>query len=184
VGLNKELKGNIFNLGERSSADLMRTTQINIAQYIGSHYGGDIIGELETKQQFVAPVPEYPATAKLRQPVYKSMMRGQHLIKTSEAKGATAYRDQRHTNNPPKPEKLDELEEKMFNIDNKILQMMYEQGVDIKVPLDDEEKGGWRLSEKTNRDRVNKHLLNRQKAFVIIIGQCTQQLQDKMHDDP
>ena len=38
TGLNKELEGNIFDLGERSSADLMRTTQIKIAQYIGSLY--------------------------------------------------------------------------------------------------------------------------------------------------
>ncbi len=36
TGLTKELDSNIFNLGERSSADLMRTTQIKIAQYIGS----------------------------------------------------------------------------------------------------------------------------------------------------
>ena len=43
TGLNKELEGNIFDLGERSSADLMRTTQIKIAQYVGSHYGGDIM---------------------------------------------------------------------------------------------------------------------------------------------
>ncbi len=86
--------------------------------------------------------------------------------------------------NPPEPEKLNELEEKMFNIDNEILQMTYEKGVDIKVPLDDEEKGEWRLSEKAYRDRVNKHSLNLQKAIAIIIGQFTQQLQDKMHDDP
>ena len=52
TGLNKELEGNIFDLGERSSADLMRTTQIKIAQYIGSLYGGDIMGELETKTEF------------------------------------------------------------------------------------------------------------------------------------
>ena len=39
TGLNKELEGNIFDLGERSSADLMRNTQIKIAQYIGSMYG-------------------------------------------------------------------------------------------------------------------------------------------------
>ncbi len=63
TGLNKELEGNIFDLGERSSADLMRTTQIKIAQYIGSLYGGDIMGELETKTEFIAPAPDYPATA-------------------------------------------------------------------------------------------------------------------------
>ena len=63
TGLNKELEGNIFDLGERSSADLMRNTQIKIAQYIGSMYGGDIMGELETKKEFVTPPTEYPLTA-------------------------------------------------------------------------------------------------------------------------
>ncbi len=43
--LNKPLKGNIFNLGERSSADLMRVTQIKIDQYVGSQYGRDIMGK-------------------------------------------------------------------------------------------------------------------------------------------
>ena len=63
TGLNKELEGNIFDLGERSSADLMRNTQIKIAQFIGSIYGGDIMGKLETKKEFVTPPMEYPLTA-------------------------------------------------------------------------------------------------------------------------
>ena len=75
TGLNKELKGNIFDLGERSSADLMRTTQIKIAQYIGSLYGGDIMGELETKTEFVAVPPEFPQTAKDKQAGYETMIR-------------------------------------------------------------------------------------------------------------
>ena len=45
TGLNKELESNIFDLGEGSSADLMQTTQIKIAQYIGSLYKGDVMGE-------------------------------------------------------------------------------------------------------------------------------------------
>ena len=77
TGLNKELKGNIFDLGERSSADLMRTTQIKIAQYIGSLYGGDIMGELETKKEFVAPTPDYPQSAKQKQAGYENMIRAQ-----------------------------------------------------------------------------------------------------------
>ena len=63
TGLTKELDSNIFDLGERSSANLMRTTQIKIAQYIGSFYGGDIMGELDTKTEFVTPAPTYPETA-------------------------------------------------------------------------------------------------------------------------
>ena len=75
TGLKKELEGNIFDLGERSSADLMRTTQIKIAQYIGSMYGGDIMGELETKTEFVTPTPEYPQSAKAKQAGYETMIR-------------------------------------------------------------------------------------------------------------
>ena len=63
TGLNKELKGNIFDLCKRLSTNLMHTMQIKIAQYIGSLYGGDIVEELETKTEFIAPTPDYPATA-------------------------------------------------------------------------------------------------------------------------
>lgn len=59
MGLKKELEGNIFDLRERSSANLMRVTQIKIAQYVGSLYSGDIMGELETKKEFITPKPDY-----------------------------------------------------------------------------------------------------------------------------
>ena len=58
VGLNKELEGNVFDLGKRLSADLLQTTQIKIAQYIGSQYRDDIMGELEMKKEFVASLPQ------------------------------------------------------------------------------------------------------------------------------
>ncbi len=74
VGLNKELEGNIFDLGGRSSADLMHTTQIKISQYVGSQYGGDIMSELETKKEFVAPSPAYPTTAVARQLDYDRLI--------------------------------------------------------------------------------------------------------------
>jgi hypothetical protein len=77
TGLTEELEGHIFDLGERESADLMRTTQIKIAQYIGTLYGGDIMGELETKTEFVAPSPKYPSSAVARQPNYEAMIRSQ-----------------------------------------------------------------------------------------------------------
>ena len=37
--------------------------------------------------------------------------------------------------------------------------------------------------QKIISERVQKHLLNQQKAFAIILGQCTQRLQDKMHNN-
>jgi hypothetical protein len=38
------------------------TDNKKITQYLGSMYGGDIMGELETKKEFVAPPTEYPLT--------------------------------------------------------------------------------------------------------------------------
>ena len=71
----------------------------------------------------------------------------------------------------------------MYDLDNKILQAKYDQGTDVYIPLNDEEKGKWRQAEKAYGECMTKHAINKQKAFAIIIGQCTQQLQDKMHND-
>ena len=74
----------MFDLGKQLSADLLPTTQIKIAQYIGSQYGGDIMGELEMKKEFVALPPQYPASAVLRQPDYKDMIRRKQLNNLSK----------------------------------------------------------------------------------------------------
>ena len=185
TGLNKELEGNIFDLGERSSADLMRTTQIKIAQYIGSLYGGDIMGELETKTEFVTPTPDYPATALARQPTYETMIRAQQQNTLSKLmRKKTRLQAQINAVPIADADQIDELEEKMSDLDNDILQIQYELGEEVKVPLNEEERGEWRQKEKAYGERVTKHGLNQQKAFAVIIGQCTQRLQDKMHDDP
>ncbi len=184
TGLNKELEGNIFDLGERSSADLMRTTQIKIAQYIGGQYGGDIMGELDTKKEFVIQPPEYPQSAENRRPDYEAMIRAQQKEAT-EALLRKQTRLQKKILNTPitKAEVIEECEEQLSEVEIKILRAKYDEAADIELPLTEEEKGEWRQNQKAYADRVNKHLLNQQKAFAIIIGQCTQRLQDKLHDD-
>ena len=71
----------------------------------------------------------------------------------------------------------------MFDINNKIMEVKYDIKIDVKVPLTEEEKGEWKTNAKAYGERVQKHLLNQQKVFAIILGQCTQRLQDKMHND-
>ena len=77
TGLTKELENNIFDLGERSSADLMRNTQIKFALYIGGLYGGDIMGELDTKKEFVTKQPTFPESAESRRLKYETIIRAQ-----------------------------------------------------------------------------------------------------------
>ena len=184
TGLNKELENNIFDLGERSSADLMRTTQIKIAQYIGSQYGGDIMGELETKKEFVATTPEYPQSAEDRRPSYEAMIRAQQANNLNSLKRKEVrLRSQLATIPISETEELDKIEEQLSEVEIKILRAEYETTIEVELPLTEEEKGEWRQNQKAYGERVNKHILNQQKAFAIIIGQCTQRLQDKLHDD-
>ncbi len=184
MGLTKELEGNIFDLGERSSADLMRTTQIKIAQNIGSLYGGDIMGELDTKKEFSAPSPEYPQSAELRRQDYETMIRAQQASAIDSLRQRQLrLRNQLATIPITEIDEIDRLEEQLSEVDIKILRANYDTSTDVELPLTEEEKGEWRQSQKAYGDRVAKHILNQQKAFAIIIRQCTQRLQDKLHDD-
>ena len=164
----------------------MRTTQIKIAQYVGAHYSGDIMAELQTKTEFVVPPPEFPATAKARQPAYETMIRAQQsnsLLK-AQRRQARIEADIAALPQPSDQDALESLEDKLYDIKNEILQIVYEQRMDVSVPLDDAESVEYKRAEKAYGDRLNKHQLNQQKAFALIVGQCTQKLQEKLHNDP
>ena len=54
VGLCKELENNIFDYGIPNAADLIRTMQEKIGQYVGIKYGEDIANELRVYLVFWA----------------------------------------------------------------------------------------------------------------------------------
>ena len=66
VGLCKELEHHIFDYGVSNAADLMRTTQEKIAQYVGAKYGEDISNELTNKTMVVVPPPVYSTAIQLK----------------------------------------------------------------------------------------------------------------------
>ncbi len=149
TGLNKELEGNIFDLGESSLADLMRTTQIKIAQYIGSLYGGDIMGELETKTEFTTPTPGYPQKAKDRRQKHTDMIRAQQnnelaSLRRKQTRLQGALRIIAST----EIDEIDKLEEQLSEVKRKILQVEYDLSCEVELPLTEEEKGEWRQNQK------------------------------------
>jgi hypothetical protein len=66
VGLCKELESNIFDYGISNAADLMRTTQEKIRQYVGIKYGEDIANKLTNKTTGTIPPPVYSTAILLR----------------------------------------------------------------------------------------------------------------------
>ena len=75
---------------------------------------------------------------------------------------------------PAHVEEIDKLEDQLSEVESKTLRAEYDLNNDVELPLTEEEKGEWRQNQKAFSERVTKHLLNQQKAFAIIIGQCTQ----------
>ena len=146
-GLNKELEGNVFDLGKKSSADLLRTTQIKIAQYIGSQYGGDIMGELEMKKEFVSAPPQYPLSAIQRQPDYEKMIWQQQQNNLAKLQRHKVWLQAAIVASMSDSNRAD-LQDDMFDIDNEIIQVKYNISADVKVPLTEEEKGEWKTNKK------------------------------------
>jgi hypothetical protein len=48
-GICANLGTNVFDYGQKSAADQMRTSWENLAQYVGTNYGQDISNELQNK---------------------------------------------------------------------------------------------------------------------------------------
>jgi hypothetical protein len=162
----------------------MCTTQIKIVQYIRSLYGGDIIGELETKTEFVTPSLNFPQSPASKQAWYKAMIQAQlNNDLANLEKKLTQVQAKLCAADTTDTTLVESLEEDESEITNKILHVEYNLNADVEVPLSEEEKAAWRHEQKTCRERDTRHLLNQQKAFAVIIGQCTQCLQDKLHDN-
>ena len=56
-GLCAALGTNVFDCGQKSSADQMRTSYEKLVQYVGTNYGQDISNELQNKRTVVLNKP-------------------------------------------------------------------------------------------------------------------------------
>jgi hypothetical protein len=126
VGLCKDLEGNIFNYGTKTAANLMRTTQEKLIQYLGTKFGGDIANEIQNRTTVVIPPPTYSIAVMARHAARKTLVCGQqnNLLAANQAKKAIIMT--RITTNPSNldlPIELAELENKISQLNYKITKM-------------------------------------------------------------
>ena len=77
-GLCAELEGNVFDIGQRTSANLLRTTLEKIIQYVGTKYGEDIAAEIDTRTATSTTVPAHTAEV-LRKHAAKETLKRRQL---------------------------------------------------------------------------------------------------------
>jgi hypothetical protein len=168
-----ELHHHIFDYGVANAADLLRTTQEKIAQYVGSKYGEDIANEVTNKQAVVVPPPQYSAAIMTRHQEWERHVRS----KQTRVKAALTA-------------KLGQLQAaavqdivEIAEVENQIEDITYQQGKDVPYSLTKEEELEFSNESKSHSYRVATLEKHRGQVYALIYGQCTQVLQDKMKQD-
>jgi hypothetical protein len=175
VGLCKELESHIFDFGILNAANLMRTMQEKIAQYIGIKYGEDIANELTNK-----------TTVTILPPMYST------AILSTHQEWEKHVRKMQVNVNPALDAKLRKLKSLASDIqdavaivetENEIEDVLYQQGQEVPYNITDFEKLKYSNKSKTHSHRVATLEKHRGNVYALIYGQCTQILQDKMKQD-
>jgi hypothetical protein len=174
VGLCKELENNIFDYGIPNAADLMRTMQEKIGQYIGIKYGEDIANKFTNKATVTIPPPLYSTMILLRHQEWERHVRRKQLnmrtaldAKLAQLQSASGFQDA----------------VAIADVENQVKDVANHQSQEVPYNLTDSEKLKYRNKSKTHSQRVatlEKHCGN---VYALSYGQCTQILQDKMKRD-
>jgi hypothetical protein len=179
VGLCKDLKGNMFDFGSTSAADQMQIKQEKIAQYIGAKYGEDIANELQNKTRIVYSAPAYPSTTMTRHALQIALVRSQQAMMSTarlsrrtllEGEIALAPGDQ-------------SLVMELAKLNQDITQVDFEAAQDVPVELNDQEQINYSNECRNHSRRISTLETHQGQAYSLILGQCTQLIQDKMKQD-
>jgi hypothetical protein len=157
----------------------MRLTQEKIAQYIGAKYGEDIANELQNKTKVVIPTPAYASATLTRHALRIALVRSQQTT-MRVARLASRTSLEAEINQTPNDRNL-VTELAMLN--NAIALGDFEAAQDVPMELTNQERLDY-SNECRNQSRRSATLdTHRGQAFSLILGQCTQLLQDKMKQD-
>jgi hypothetical protein len=177
-GLCAALGINAFDYGYRAATDQMTTSWEKLVQFVGTNYGQDISNELQNKIPVILSEPVHTLEVLARHAIREQMVRtGEDnlqwaclskrvILEATAALGA----------NPDAPIQLAIL-------DNEIAEGNCKQNNEVPIEMSDSEKMQYSNDWRTYRERNALLTKHRGQAFSLILGQCTQLLQDRMKQD-
>ena len=176
-GLCAALGTNVFDYGQKAAADQIRTSWEKLVQYVGTNHGQDISNELQNRQTVTIAEPTHTAAVLARHTAREAMVRAgqQNILVARRAKEAILTAEVA-AGDADAPMKLALLQ-------NEIAQSEYEANEDVPIELRESEKTLNSNEWRTYRERAANLLKHRGQTFSLILGQCTQMLQDKMKQD-
>ncbi len=178
-GLCKELKGNVFNFGTTSAVDQMRILQEKIVQYIGAKYGEDIANKLQNKTRIVLSAPAYPSTTMTRHALWIPLVRSQQAAMSTAWLSSRTLLEAEIALAPGNHSLVMEL----AKLNQDIAQADFKAAQDVPIELNDQEQIDYSNKCQNHSRRISTLETHRGQAYSLILGQCTQLLQDKMKQD-
>jgi hypothetical protein len=177
-GMCTNLGTNVFDYGQKSAADQMRTSWEKLVQYVGTNYGQDIINELQNKVWVVLTEPVHTDDVLARHSVREVMIRnGQLNIQQARQAQETIHKAAVQAGTDM------DAPVKLAILQNEIAQGEFASSIEVPVVLTDSEKTQFSNDWCTFRERNTNLIKHRGQAFSLIQCQCTQLLQDKMKQD-
>ncbi len=173
VGLCKELESNVFHYGGYNAANTMRVIQEKIQQYVGIKYGKDIANEICNKVTVVLRLPQYSDVIINRHQEWERHSR------RKQTNLLAALEDQlRGLKANPNADPV-----KVATTSNDLEDLKYEMRQEVPYKLTLEEAMEYSNKMKAHSVRVATLEKHRGKVYLLILGQCTQLLQDKMKQE-
>jgi hypothetical protein len=151
----------------------MRVTQEKIQQYAGTKYGKDIANEICNKVTMVLRPPQYSDAIVNRHQEWERYSRR----KQTNLLAALKDRLQGLKANP----NADPV--KVATASNDLEDLKYEMRQEIPHKLTSEEAMEYSNEMKAHSVRVTTLEKHRGQVYLLILGQCTQLLQDKMKEE-
>jgi hypothetical protein len=177
-GLCAALGNNVFDYGHRAAADQMRTSWENLVQFVGTNYWQDISNELQNKIPVMLSEPVHTPEVLARHAIHEQMVRTgeENLQRASLSERVILEAAAALGADPDAPMQLAIL-------DNQIAEGSYKQNNEVPIEMSDSEKMQYSNDWRTYQERNVLLTKHRGQAFSLILGQCTQLLQDRMKQD-
>jgi hypothetical protein len=168
----------VFDYGQKSAADQMRTSWEKLAQYVGTNYGQDISNKLQNKITVILIEPVHTDDVLLKHSMRETMIHnGQMNIQRDRKAQETILEAAVQAGLGM------EAPMKLALLQNEIAQWEFSDNVEVPIVLNDSQKTQFRNEWGTYRKSNANLIKHRGQALSLIQGQCTQLLQYKMKQD-
>ena len=180
TGLCSELGPHMFDYGQKTSPDQMKTSWDKLVLYAGTTFGQDIGNEMRNKRAMMISAPAHtPEVLERHDRIVIATMRSREVMQLARL-NSKAVLESLVSDNP----KDTDSAMKLASMNADIITAECNNKEEIAIALTDMEKLHVNNEHRIYRGRIERLVKSRGQVFSLLLGQCTRVLEDKMMQDP